>query len=101
VTTTYQSTIDIAEPVREVERAAEIFARGKGGEVPPQAISNLHLAVALIMVIVPDSTRYQAERAVLDEFFIRTEAKLERVPDAAGILRDARQRLAQEFPAMN
>jgi hypothetical protein len=35
-------------------------------------MSNLHLAVDLIMAIVPHSTRYQAERAVVDEFLVRT-----------------------------
>jgi hypothetical protein len=96
IATTHQpsSTIDVAEPAREVERAAEMFARGER----PQAISNLHLAVELIMVVVPDSTRFQAERAVCREFLIRTESKLDRVHDAAGILREAREQLEQEFP---
>jgi hypothetical protein len=46
-TTTHQSTtIDVGEPGREVERAAEIFAHGERGEVPPQAIANLRMAIA-------------------------------------------------------
>jgi hypothetical protein len=96
--TTHRSTIDIAEPGREVERAAEMFARSEGGIFPPQAISNLRLAVELIMAIAPHSTRDQAERAVVDEFLMRTESKLADVVDAAAILRSARERLDQLFP---
>jgi hypothetical protein len=100
-TTTYQSTIDIAEPGREVERAAETFVRGERGEFSPRTLANLQMAIELTLIVVPQCSRHHAERAVVDEFLIRIEAKLERVPGAAGILRDARQRLAQEFPTMS
>jgi len=66
------STIDIAEPARDIERAAEIFARSEGATFPPEAISNLRLAVVLLMAIVPDSTQYEAERAVIAEFMTRS-----------------------------
>jgi hypothetical protein len=90
-----------AEPGREVERAAEIFARGERGEVPPQAIASLKMAIELTMVVAPACSRYQAERAVVDEFFIRTEAKLAHVADAADVLRQARERLDELFPVTN
>ena len=66
------STIDIAEPARDIERAAEIFARSEGATFPAEAISNLRLAVVLLMAIVPDSTQYEAERAVIAEFMTRS-----------------------------
>ena len=101
-TTTHQSTtIDVGEPGREVERAAEIFARGERGEVPPQAIANLRMAIELTLIVVPRCSRHHAERAVVDEFFIRTEAKLAHVADAADVLRSARERLDELFPVRN
>jgi hypothetical protein len=97
-TATHQSTtIDVGEPGREVERAAEIFARGERGEVPPQAIANLRMAIELTLIVVPGCNRHHAERAVADEFFIRTQAKLEHVADAADVLRSARERLDELF----
>jgi hypothetical protein len=56
------TTIDIEEPAREVERAAEMFVRGEHGMERAQAISSLRVAVELILAIVPQSTRYRAER---------------------------------------
>jgi hypothetical protein len=66
--TTHQSTIDLAEPGREVERAALIFARAECGTFPPQALANLRMAT-----LAPQCSRHQAERAVIDEFFLRAE----------------------------
>jgi hypothetical protein len=99
--TTHRSTIELTEPAREVERAAMIFARGERDTLPPQAIAKLRLAVELIMAIAPHTTRYQAERAVVDEFLICAKSKLAQVPDAADILRDARQRVTLEFSTLN
>jgi hypothetical protein len=70
------STIDIAEAARDIERAAEIFAHSEGATFPPEAISNLRLAVVLLLAIVPHSTRYDTERAVIAEFMTRAEGKL-------------------------
>jgi hypothetical protein len=47
---------DIAEVARDIERAAEIFAHSQRATFPPEAISNLRLAVLLLMAIVPHST---------------------------------------------
>jgi hypothetical protein len=91
------STIDIAEVARDIERAAEIFARSEGATFPPEAISNLRLAVVLLMAIVPDSTQYEAERAVIAEFMTRAERKLGHVRDAAGLLRAARAKLERDL----
>ena len=41
--TAAHSTIDMAEPARDIERAAEIFAHSEGAIFPPEAISNLRL----------------------------------------------------------
>jgi hypothetical protein len=95
------STIDIAEPGRDVELAAEIFAHSERGTFPPEAISNLRLAVVLLMAIVPHSTRYDAERAVIAEFMTRAEGKLGHVRDAAGLLRGARTKLERELSIKN
>jgi hypothetical protein len=38
---------------------------------------------------------------VVDEFFIRTETKLEHVADAAGVLCSARERPDELFPVRN
>jgi len=95
--TAAHSTIDMAEPARDIERAAEIFAHSEGAIFPPEAISNLPLAVVLLMAIVPHSTRYDAERAVIAEFMTRAEGKLRDVRDAAGLLRGARTKLEREL----
>jgi hypothetical protein len=95
------STIDIAEPGRDVELAVEIFAHSERETFPPEAISNLRLAVALLMAIVPHSTRYDAERAVIAEFMTRAERKLSHVRDAAGLLRGARTKLERELSIKN
>src|SRR5262245_26084737 len=95
--TAAHSTIDVAEPGREIERAAEIFAHSGGAIFPPAAISNLRLAVLLLLAIVPQSTRYDAERAVIAEFMTRAEGKLGHARDAAGLLRAARTKLEREL----
>ena len=95
--TAAHSTIDMAEPARDIESAAEIFAHSEGAIFPPEAISNLRLAVGLLMAIVPHSTRYDAERAVIAEFMTRAEGKLRDVRDAAGLLRGARTKLEREL----
>jgi hypothetical protein len=95
------STIDMAEPARDIERAAEIFAHSEGAIFPPEAISNLPLAVVLLMAIVPHSTRYDAERAVIAEFMTRAERKLGHVHYAAGLLRGARTKLERELLIKN
>jgi hypothetical protein len=94
-TTTHPSTssIDIAEPGREVEQAAEIFSRGKRGEIPPHAIASLRMAVELTMIVVPECNRHEAERAVTDEFLIRIGLKLGDADDAGDMVRRARQQL--------
>ena len=51
--TTPQSTIDIAEPGRDVD-ASEIFARNERETFPPEAIASLRLAVELLMIVVPE-----------------------------------------------
>ena len=91
------STIDIAEVARDIERAAEIFARSEGATFPPEAISNLRLAVVLLLAMVPHSTRYDAECAVIAEFMTRAERKLGHVRDAAGLLRAARTKLERDL----
>ena len=91
------STIDIAEVARDIERAAEIFARSEGATFPPEAISNLRLAVLLLMAIVPHITQYEAECAVIAEFMTRAERKLGHVRDAAGLLRAARTKLERDL----
>ena len=93
------STIDIAEPGREVERAAEIFAQAERGTFPPQALVNLRMAIELTMIVVPQCSRHQAERAVIDEFFARVESMLDH--DAGDVVRQARASLAEEFPTRN
>jgi hypothetical protein len=95
------TTIDIAEPARDIEFAVEIFAHSGCGTFPPEAISNLRLAVVLLMAIVPRSTRYDAERAVIAEFMCRAEGKLGHVRDAAGLLRGARAKLERELSIKN
>ena len=96
--TAYQSTIDIAEPAREVERAATIFVHGERGTFPPQAIANLQMAVELTMIVVPQCSRHRAERAVVDEFLIRIRVQLADTDEAAEVIHDARERLADVFP---
>jgi hypothetical protein len=91
------STIDIAEPARDIERAAAIFARSEGATFPPEAISTLRLAVVLLMAIVPHITQYEAECAVIAEFMTRAERKLGHVRDAAGLLRAARTKLERDL----
>jgi hypothetical protein len=91
------STIDIAEPARDIERAAAIFARSEGATFPLEAISNLRLAVVLLMAIQPHTTQYEAECAVIAEFMTRAERKLGQVRDAAGLLRAARTKLEREL----
>jgi hypothetical protein len=56
---------------------------------------------SLTLIVVPGCSRHHAERAVVDEFFIRTEAKLAHVADAADVLRSARERLDELFPVRN
>ena len=97
-TTAHQSTIDIAEPAREVERAATIFVHGERGTFPPQAIANLQMAVELTMIVVPQCSRPRAERAVVDEFLIRIRLKLGDADEAADVIRRAREQLADVFP---
>lgn len=99
--TTSQSTIDLAEPGREVERAAEIFVRGELGEFPPQAIASLKMAVELMLIVVPQCSRYQAERAAIDEFLTRVKLKLGDADDAEELIRRAREQLAELFPVWN
>jgi hypothetical protein len=96
-TTPHHSTIDLAEPGREVERAAEIFVRGERAEIPPQATASLRIAVELTMIVVPACTRHQAERAVTEEFLTRIRQKLADVDDAAEVIRRAREQLDEEF----
>jgi len=49
------------------------------------------------MAIVPHSTQYEAECAVIAEFMTRAERKLGHVRDAAGLLRAARTKLEREL----
>jgi hypothetical protein len=100
-TTTHHSTIDIAEPGREVERAAEIFVRDERTEIPPQATASLRMAVELTMVVVPGCARDQAQRAVTEEFLTRIRLKLADADDAAEVIRRAREQLDKEFAARN
>ena len=48
------------------------------------------------MAIVPHSTRYDAERAVIADFMTRAEGKLGHVREAAGLLRAARTKLERD-----
>jgi hypothetical protein len=96
--TTYQSTIDIAEPAREVERAATMLVHGERGTFPPQAIASLQMAVELTMIVVPQCSRHRAEGAVVDEFLIRIRLKLADADEAADVIRRAREHLAEVFP---
>ncbi len=59
------------------------------------------MAIELTLVVVPGCSRHHAECAVVDEFFIRAEATLEHVADAADVLRSARERLDELFPVGN
>jgi hypothetical protein len=96
-----RSTIDIAEPGREVERAAEIFARGERDTFPPQAFASLKMAVELTMIVVPQCSRHRAELAAVDEFLIRIGLKLGDADDARDVIRRAREQLAEMFPTKN
>jgi hypothetical protein len=100
-TMTHQSTIDVAEPGREVERAAEIFVRGECGIFPPQAIASLRMAIELTMIVVLECSRHEAERAVINEFLTRIRLKLADADDAADVIRRAREHLNDIFSIRN
>ena len=97
----HDGNVDRAAPGREIEIAATMFVSAGGTRVPLAVVEHLHEAVRLVSTLVPAGHQYDAEQAAIEEFLIRTEAKIGDRGDAGDVLRKARQQLSEEFPIKN
>jgi hypothetical protein len=99
------TTPDRAGPGRAVQAAVEAFTACPVPDGIGHALPHLHDATRLLDALAPGGSRYQREQAVLQEFLIRAELRLEATfndSDRIGrLLSFAHDRLAEEFPVRN